>query len=205
MSVNYQFYPKNNKLPIFLEGVVTVFEEMTSAISTTSRRYKSNDILLECCEGLIKLGYKVEGSHNNRKKIIEVPVLFGRNNVLEKSFRADAYNEDLKSVIEVEAGRGVLNNQFLKDLFQACMMQNVDYLTIAVLNEYRTKNKKNYNFEEVCKFFDALYASDRLSLPLKGILLIGYDTPVVEALEEIVEEVVNEFELDKEGNLTLKL
>ncbi|MDG4850889.1 hypothetical protein, partial [Peribacillus frigoritolerans] len=136
---------------------------------------------------------KVEGNHNIDGKYIEVPVLFGGNNVLEKSFRADAFNEEFKSVIEVEAGRGVLNNQFLKDLFQACMMQNVDYLTIAVLNEYRTRNKVNCDFDEVCKFFDALYSSDRLNLPLKGILIIGYDTPVVEEIEEIIEDVVDEF------------
>lgn len=34
-----------------------------------------------------------------------------------------------------------MNNQFLKDLFQACMMQDVDYLVIAVRNEYRVKAK----------------------------------------------------------------
>lgn len=34
------------------------------------------------------------------------------NNKLEKSFQADAYNEHEKSVIEVEAEREGLNNQF---------------------------------------------------------------------------------------------
>ncbi|MDM5214633.1 hypothetical protein QUF94_24930 [Peribacillus sp. NJ4] len=196
--INYQFYPKNNKLPDFLSQVVQVFSEMNIRISSTNRKYKSNDILAECRDGLISIGYKVEGSHNTDGNFIEVPVLFGRNNVLEKSFRADAFNGEIKSVIEVEAGRGVLNNQFLKDLFQACMMQNVDYLTIAVLNEYRTKNKSNNNFDEVCKFFDALYATDRLKLPLKGILVIGYDTPIVQEIEEFFGEVVDELESNEE-------
>lgn len=62
-----------------------------------------------------------------------------------------------------------MNNQFLKDLFQACMMQDVEYLCIAVRNIY----KKKQDFEEVCRFFDALYSSDRFNLPLKGILVIG--------------------------------
>lgn len=84
-----------------------------------------------------------------------------------------------KSVIEVEAGRGLLNNQFLKDLFQACLMQDVDYLTIAVLREYKTKNRITKDFEEICRFFDALYSSERLKLPLKGILIIGYETPKI--------------------------
>lgn len=192
--INYQFYPKNNRVPDFLIQVIRVFSDMNNRISSTNRKYKSNDILAECRDGLISIGYKVEGNHNTEGKFIEVPVLFGRNNVLEKSFRADAFNEKFKSVIEVEAGRGVLNNQFLKDLFQACMMQNVEYLTIAVLNEYRTKNKSNNNFDEVCKFFDALYASDRLKLPLKGILVVGYDTPRVQEIEEFFKEVVDELE-----------
>lgn len=50
------------------------------------------------------------------------------------------------------------------------MMQDVDYLAIAVRNVYRG----NKDFETVLKFFDTLYASNRLTLPLKGILVIGY-------------------------------
>ncbi|MED4032203.1 hypothetical protein [Priestia megaterium] len=192
--INYQLYPKNNRLPDFLTEVVQVFSDMNNRILSTNRKCKSNDVLAEYRDGLIGIGYKVEGSHNTNGKSIEVLVLFGRNNLLEKSFRADAFNEEFKSVIEVEAGRGVLNNQFLKDLFQACMMQDVEYLTIAVLNEYRTKNKSNNNFDEVCKFFDALYASDRLKLPLKGVLIVGYDPPIVQEIEESFEEVVDELE-----------
>lgn len=75
-----------------------------------------------------------------------------------------------KIVIEVEAGRAVTNYQFLKDLFQACVMSDVDYLVIAVRNIYR----KNQDFEKVISFFNTLYASGRLILPLKGILIIGY-------------------------------
>lgn len=73
-------------------------------------------------------------------------------------------------MLEVEAGRGVVNNQFLKDLFQACMMHDVFYLAVAVRDIYRG----NSDFEAVTRFFDTMYASNRLSLPLKGILIIGY-------------------------------
>jgi len=64
----------------------------------------------------------------------------------------------------------VTNYQFLKDLFQACMMHEVNYLAIAVRNIYRGSN----DFEKVHTFFDTLYASNRLKLPLNGILIIGY-------------------------------
>ena len=62
------------------------------------------------------------------------------------------------------------NNQFLKDIFQACMMFDVEYLVIAVRNTYRTHK----DFEIIHTFLETLYISNRLHLPLKGILLIGY-------------------------------
>lgn len=95
---------------------------------------------------------------------------FGRNGRLEKSFHANAFHEDLGFVVEVEAGRGVTNFQFLKDLFQACMMADVYYLAIAVRNTYQ----KMDDFERIDRFFSTLYASNRLKLPLKGLLAIGY-------------------------------
>ena len=105
---------------------------------------------------------------------IEVPVLFGRNGVVTKSFEADAYNQATKTVIEVEAGRALTNYQFLKDLFEACMMNEAEYLVIAVRNIYATKSSSSKDFEKIEQFFDTLYQSERLQLPLSGILLIGY-------------------------------
>ncbi|MFR9289308.1 MAG: hypothetical protein ACLVL6_06060 [Clostridium paraputrificum] len=177
--INFQYYPKSNMITNNLRNIINVFEQNYDKISSVNNKTnKSNEVLSICKEGLKEIGYRVESKEDG---VIQVPVLFGRNNTLEKSFRADAYNEDEKTVIEVEAGRGVMNNQFLKDLFQACMMQDVDYLVIAVRNEYKTKSgnevvkvRTNYDFEEVCKFFDALYSTERLKLPLKGILIIGY-------------------------------
>jgi hypothetical protein len=50
------------------------------------------------------------------------------------------------------------------------MMQDVEYLSIAVRNVYR----KAKDWEKVCTFFETMYASSRLELPLKGVLIIGY-------------------------------
>ena len=97
-------------------------------------------------------------------------MLFGLNNNIDKYFNADAVSSDGSIVIEVEAGRAVDNNQFLKDIFQACMMHEVEYLVLAVRNVYRN----NKDFERIFVFLETLYISNRLQLPLKGILLIGY-------------------------------
>ena len=138
-------------------------------IDSGTKSLTSNEVLQLVSSNLENIGYIVEKSKLAKDKI-KVPVLFGRNGNLEKYFEADGLNTETKSVIEVEAGRGVTNHQFLKDLFQACMMHDVEYLTIAIRNIYRTSK----DFEKVISFLDTLYASSRLNLPLKGILIIGY-------------------------------
>ena len=92
------------------------------------------------------------------------------NNKIDKYFDADAVSEDQRIVIEVEAGRAFVNNQFIKDIFQACMMPNVEYLILAVRNDYRG----NDNFKSIFTFLETLYINSRLRLPLKGIVLVGY-------------------------------
>ena len=99
-----------------------------------------------------------------------MPVLFGENNSNDQSFNADGISNDDKIVLEVEAGRAVANYAFLKDIFQACMMHDVEFLILAVRNDYRGSD----DFEKVYTFLETLYISGRLVLPLKGITLIGY-------------------------------
>jgi hypothetical protein len=138
-------------------------------IDSETHSKTSNAVLSVLRPGLEELGFLVETGKQKEKKI-NVPVLFGLNGQLEKSFEADAYHEAAGMVIEVEAGRGVDNNQFLKDLFQACMMHGVAEFGVAVRNRYRNNN----DFNRAMRFFDTLYASNRLRLPLEGVLLIGY-------------------------------
>ena len=52
----------------------------------------------------------VEKGKKNKDKI-SIPVLFGTNGKVEKSFDADAYFDKAEYVIEVEAGRAVVNYQ----------------------------------------------------------------------------------------------
>ena len=76
----------------------------------------------------------------------------------------------------MEAGRAVINHQFLKDFFEACVIQDAQYLVIAVCKAYQPPSFKNpvNDFEVVTTFMDTLYSSGRLEVPLKGILVIGY-------------------------------
>lgn len=167
--INWQFFPKSRIIPEHLEKVLGAFELNENSISSDIHKYGSNEVLENVRTHLEKLDFQIEKSKKSNDKI-KVPVLFGQNGKLEKYFDADGYNKANKTVIEVEAGRAVTNYQFLKDLFQACMMYEVDYLVIAVRKDYRG----NPDFQNVTTFFDTLYSSGRLQLPLLGILIIGY-------------------------------
>ena len=167
--INWLFYPKNKYADELSRGIIAVFEEKHTEIDSSCNDYKSDEVLAIVKEGLVDLGFNVEKSKKHNDKI-QVPVLFGTNGRIEKAFEADAFHKEAKYIIEVEAGRAVVNYQFLKDFFEACAMSEVDHLCIAVRNTYR-----NYkDFDRMCLFFDALYQSGRLGIPLKGLLLIGY-------------------------------
>ena len=167
--INWQFFPKSLTIPNHLNDIREIFDKNLSKIDSEKFTLDSNDVLAILRQDLEELGFQVEKSRSRSDKI-QIPVLYGLNGTLEKSFYADGYNKITHTVIEVEAGRAVDNHQFLKDLFQACMMHDVDYLIIAVRNVYRGKK----DFLRVIVFFETLYASGRLQLPLKGILIIGY-------------------------------
>jgi hypothetical protein len=167
--IRWLYYPKCDAAPATAKAVVAAFESVAAPIDSAQHALPSDGVLLHVAPRLAQAGFKVE-TGKKAANCIRVPVLFGINGKLEKSFRADAYHEGEGFVVEVEAGRAVVNNQFLKDLFQACMMHNVHFLAIAVRNAYR----KVDDFERVCRFFNTLYASNRLKLPLKGILVVGY-------------------------------
>jgi hypothetical protein len=167
--INWQYFPKSDEAPQIVYTVVAAFEEASDRIDSSKYDLSSNDVLAELADRLKLSEFEVETGKKKSEKIL-VPVLFGLNGKPEKSFEADAYHRKQEFVLEVEAGRAVINNQFLKDLFQACMMHGVNYLGIAVRNTYRN----NKDFNRVVLFIDTLFASSRIRLPLKGILIIGY-------------------------------
>lgn len=168
-ELEFQLYPKNKEMTENLMRIINIFDCNFNKFDSTKFTYKSNEVLSFVAEDLDGLGYKVERSKIKEDKIT-VPVLFGRNGKAEKWFDADAYNPNEKTVIEVEAGRAFTNYQFLKDLFEASVMNNVDYCVIAVRRIYLG----NLDFEKIIQFMDTLYSSNKLEIPLKGVLIIGY-------------------------------
>ncbi len=169
-GLKWQYFPKSNQYPSAIEETLEVF--LTHHVefdSDTHEVQHSNEVLEKLRNGLEQMGYEVESDKSAQGKV-KVPVLFGSEGKIAKAFEADAWHKSQGVVLEVEAGRAYANNQFLKDLFQACVMQNVDYLIIAVRKTY----KKTPDYLKICDFIETLYVSEKLTLPLKGILIIGY-------------------------------
>lgn len=167
--IQWQIFPKSQPPTSLFKEVIGCFEKVESMISSDNRDLNSDQVLAILRPHLEQIWFRVETGKSRSQKI-RVPVLFGRQGKWEKSFEADAHNEKERVVLEVEAGRAVLNYQFLKDLFEACMMQDVDYLVVAVRNVY----KGSKDCEKVMNHFETLYASSRMKLPLKAVLVIGY-------------------------------
>lgn len=162
-------FPRSTQPPQLIERVVQAFERIHPHIASSQHDLLSNEVLAVAAPVLQELGFRVETGKSADEKI-HVPVLYGMKGVPEKSFNADAYHEQAGVVVEVEAGAGVANNSFLKDLFQACVMDGVAQLVIAVRIKYKGAN----NFDTVHRYFETLYASGRLKLPLHGVTIIGY-------------------------------
>lgn len=164
-----QLFPRSFGITPEVEDVIKCFQLNYDKIKSPENNLSSDGVLKSIANELKVLNFKVEVSKAKDDKI-KVPVLFSLNNRIDKYFDADAVGADGKIVLEVEAGRAYVNNQFLKDVFQACMMPSVEYLILAVRNDYRGNN----DFTKIFQFFETLYINGRLQLPLKGIVLIGY-------------------------------
>ncbi len=167
--IQFQFFPRSVGINPQIQQVVSCFFAVEAQITSSKNNLVSNDVLQLLKPHFEQIGFFVESGKKDTQKI-KVPVLFGLGNKVDKYFNADAVSQDGTIVIEIEAGRAVENHQFLKDIFQAAMMHGVEYLVLAVRNKYR----HHEDFKQVYAFLETMYISNRLILPLHGILLIGY-------------------------------
>lgn len=167
--IQYQFFPRSQGITKEIKAVIESFKSVENEIDSSTNDLNSNAVLSKVRPFLEKRNYRVETGKGKEEKI-DVPVLFGKDNIVDKSFFADALSSDGKIVIEVEAGQALENNKFLKAIFEASMMFDVEYLVLVVRNLYRT----HFDFDRIYTFIETMYISNRIKLPLKGILLIGY-------------------------------
>lgn len=189
-SIRFHYFPLSNPCPPHLRGVVTAFKAAEPQLAEAYARWApgggerlpSNSVLAWVADALVAEGFKVERTGASVAGI-DVPVLWSENNVVAKSFSADALWTDeagRQTVVEVEAGGAVANNAWRKDLMEACLMPFVDYLVIAVRNEYRSTASRTRtarvgkDYATVSREVAAIYASEHWKLPLRGLMILGY-------------------------------
>jgi len=174
----WQMCPKTKTAKGLLRDAINVFQKDFGNISSfINVSQTSNSVLNKLTPDLKNLGFAVE-TGKNKESQINVPVLYGRNGIPLKNFEADAYSSTEQIVIEVEAGQATINYKFLKDIFEACVMDDVKYLIIAVRQEYYYRSQGRHvcsrDFDKICDFLDTLYASNGIQMKLDGTVIVGY-------------------------------
>lgn len=158
-----------------MEPIVEIFKKNENAINSNFKNRKSNDILLSIKNDLEQIGFEVEGGKGRLYR----PVYFKEFGEPELQYHIDSYHQKDKIALEVEAGRSIRGNAIYRDIIQTSLLVGVDYFAVAVPQIYRFKSNKRdvedrRNFEMCKSIFDAIYSTERLKLPFKGVILIGY-------------------------------
>lgn len=78
LIVNWQYFPKSEKIPQHLFQVISAFEKNYKHIDSKYHKLPSNKVLEVLRLDLENLGYAIERSKKHVDRI-KVPVLFGKN------------------------------------------------------------------------------------------------------------------------------
>ena len=96
-------------------------------------------------------------------------------NYLVVNYEIDGWHPDHKAVLEIESGRGWQGNAFYRDLVRTSLVQDAEYLVIGLRLSYSYGLVKNQNdYQKALDQMDAIFASGRLQLPFKGVLIFGW-------------------------------
>ena len=170
------YYPKWSEPPDWAFDLVKVFSNNRVRLDSNMSHNKSDQALAIIRGDLESSGYVVE--KGEMEPTIRRPVHFGEFGVADRTYQIDSYHSSLKIALEIEAGRSTRGNAVYRDIVQTSLLVGVDYFALAVPQKYSFKagNRKVTDpTYEICKsIFDAIYSSERLRLPLRGVLLIGY-------------------------------
>lgn len=171
---SWKFYPSRSPAPDWVGDVLGCFRDVQPEIDSREQSGVSSDsVLARIPPTLEGAGFIVERGKTAAEKISR-PVLFGESGKAIVAYEVDAFHEGHGVVLEVEAGRGAANNADYRDLVRACLMVDAEFLILAMMLEYRSGSQTWRSYEQTRNRLDAIYASDRLCLPLEGLLLVGY-------------------------------
>lgn len=67
-TIQFQYFPKNNQIPEYLQNIVNVFNTNSSSICSLHNELDSNTVLRIVSNGLISLGFEIEKKQKARRQ-----------------------------------------------------------------------------------------------------------------------------------------
>lgn len=177
-DIRFSTFPRTEPPPQFVHQVVGGFYSHEALISTVAldKGLTSDQVLLVLREDLVKIGFEVEAGKQREQKI-ERPVFYGENGVPTLRYEIDAFHPGWNCGLEVEAGRAWMGNAVYRDLIQALVMVQVDYLIIAVPNKYKFRSNDrdavSHDYANARSLAETIYGHTRFRFPY-GLAIIGY-------------------------------
>lgn len=177
-TVRYVMFPSTEPPPSFVSQIASVFQHNEIQIGTQNikKGFTSDEVLGYLRPDLLSLGFQVEMGKTKLDKI-DRPVFFGENGIPTHRYQIDAYHPTWNCGLEVEAGRAVMGNAIYRDIVQALVMVDVDYLVLAVPNIYKYMSSgrptSSNDFEFTVKLARTLYSHSRFKFPY-NLIVIGY-------------------------------
>jgi hypothetical protein len=170
----WKYYPSAIAPPDWVAPVVEAFAAVQPQIDSRHNVGVSSDAALAALRPeLARVGFEIEVGKTKSGKIRR-PVLFGEVGRPVVAYEVDGFHPVHEIVLEVEAGRGAANNADYRDLIRASLMVDARFLVLAMMLHYGTGRTAIKSYDAARDRIDAIYASERLKLPLEGILLVGY-------------------------------
>ena len=176
----WRYFPSYAAPPDWVAPLVSVFTLARAQIDSAvvhEKRMESNDVLRVLGDGLVGQGFVVEQGKQKAGKLPR-PVFFGDEGTFLRTYEIDTFEPKRGIALEVEAGRATMGNAIYRDLIQASLMVDAQFLVLAVPVEYRYKSgartAREPSYAKTYSVVEAIYGSPRLALPFEGLLLIGY-------------------------------
>ncbi|GFE64367.1 hypothetical protein [Litoreibacter roseus] len=178
MNTVFSTFPRTEAPPSFVSDVYNAFHAHDGHIATENldKGLTSDQVLEIVRPDLVSLGFLVE-SGKTRPQKLQRPVFFGENAVPSLQYEVDAWHPQWRVGLEVEAGRAKMGNAIYRDLIQALVMVELEYLFLAVPLAYKYKSGgktvRSKDYEHTVSVAEALYGHSRIVMPF-SLCVIGY-------------------------------
>lgn len=176
----WRYFPAYAPPPGWVGELVAVFADHRDQIDSAldhGGRWESDDVLRVLVDNLLAAGFEVEQGKTQLGKLPR-PVFFGDEGTYLRTYEIDAFRAEDGVALEVERGRATMGNAIYRDLIQGSLMVDARFLALGVPLEYRYRSGKRItrepSYAKTYSVVEAIYGSQRLSLPFEGLLLIGY-------------------------------